>query len=970
MTVLTIFLVGLGLSVRPVLMSSERDRSVQEILRLVRIRQPGALVLARQHVHRFPSDVFGLALAAEAAATQVDNEAAIHFLRQLPKDNGRWEFFAELSLGRRYESMGRISQAELHLRRALELMPHHLEANERLGHLLQVEGRVWEAAPHFFCQILRGKCRGDELLCAATVDRFWRSDPQLELVVGNGNGGTADVLLKLAVAREAIGDNRMQDAEQLLREIVSSRPNLGEAQGRLGRIIVERGDLSEFLHWRGGLPDDVRAHPEVWFAQGLKARQIGQIEGAIRCFLEVLLRSPAHLSASAQLATSLHQIGQSEVAQLFSRRAELLAEMEATLSEARSDADPKKFAKTVKMLEELGRWWEAAGWSYVMTRMDIPHEPPRREMRRLLGIAKRDPFGTQFAMPRIEKLRIEDFTPPRWPLPDSNSPKQTVTTAEKRNWDFVDDANRVGIQFQYFEGTQESNRLEHIFNVMGGGLGAIDYDCDGWPDLYFAQGNNWRGSSPQATYVDKLYRNMSGERFQDVTIAAHLGDLGFSHGVNVADFNTDGFPDIYLGNMGANCLYLNNGDGTFEEIAEHARVAGNEWTTSSAFADVNGDRNPDLYVLNYSPISEATRTECRHSDGTLKACHPSVLPAEHDKLFLNRGDGTFHDVSEVAGILAPDGRGLGVVVWDFTGDGRLDIFVANDTSANFFFVNQGQTIDGMPRFSEEAIVRGVAFDEDGHAQASMGVAAGDVNGDGNLDMYITTFAGETKTLHSQRSDGAFDDLTRPLNLRDSGYRMLGFGCQFADFDGDGWLDLVVTNGHVDRDLSGSNDERMMPQLFHNLQGKRFEEISQSLLGPFFTKRYLGRGLAVLDWNRDGREDVAISHIHSAAALVTNQTSSVGEPFVVRLIGNRSGREPIGASVRVRSGAREMVRMLTGGDGFLVANERVLRFSTDSKTNDIEVRWPAGGLQRYSSVPSRQQITLIEGVNQPILQPLP
>ena len=240
-----------------------------------------------------------------------------------------------------------------------------------------------------------------------------------------------------------------------------------------------------------------------------------------------------------------------------------------------------------------------------------------------------------------------------------------------------------------------------------------------------------------------------------------------------------------------------------------------------------------------------------------------------------------------------DGRGLGIIAWDFSADGRLDLFVANDTSANFLFIHQGMSPDGTPRFAEEALVRGVAVDDDGNAQASMGVAAGDVNGDGLVDMFITNFFSEANTLYLSQEGGFFTDMTRPFQLRDSSFWMLGFGCQFADFDGDGWQDLVATNGHVDQTSARGDPDRMSPQLFHNRQGQRFEDVPADRLGGFFEGKYLGRGLATLDWNRDGRTDFAVSHLHGPAALVVNQTLAQGTPLVVRLVGRRGPRDPVG-----------------------------------------------------------------------------
>lgn len=960
MVFLCVFVVGLGVCLRPRVVPTAQEASRHVIARALSQRLPVAWTKAQQHLRDFPDDVLGLALAAEAAATQNQHTEAIRLFEQLPQDEGRWEFLREYGAGRRHAMLGQMVAAERHLRRALQIHPTHREANQQLGHMLQVGGRVWEAAPHFFLPILCGQCNMDELLCVATVELFFRNDEQIERL--QNEYASPDVMLTLAAARRAIYDNQPEAAEKALRQVLATRPELGEAQGRLGRLIVERGDLGEFLQWRGSLPDEARDHPEVWFAQGIKARQLGLHPGSVRCFLEAVQRQPNHLNANIQLANGLAKVGQKEIAQELSRRTEMMSEIEANLNLLRDGIDTDVIAKLVPQLGSIGRYWEAAGWAYILTRLGEPQESLRQELTRWLRLARREPVVNATDRSPIRTLRVQDFPTPAWPTPQEKETATVLPETSHVPWNFTDDAASAGISFQYYEGTSEKNRLEHIFNVMGGGLGALDFDNDGWPDLYLAQANNWREPTPRAIDRDRLFRNVGGERFEDVTERASIHELSFSHGVAVGDFDQDGFADIYVGNKGPNHFFHNNGDGTFDEVSDRAGVAGNEWTTSSVFADFTGDGLPDLYVLNYTKIPETTQKECRHSDGALMSCTPRQLPSEQDKLYVNRGDGTFRDVSEAAGILAPEGRGLGVVVWDYTGDGLLDIFVANDTSANFLWVHQGTDAEGIPHFQDEGVVRGVAFNQDGHATASMGVAAGDANGDGQIELFITNFFAESNTMFSLKPGGFFEEQARGMNLREASFWMLGFGCQFTDLDGDGWEDLIVTNGHVDQKSSRGDPDRLPPQVFRNQQGQRFAEIFGGELGPFFQGRYLGRGLAKFDWNGDGRVDVGISHLHAPFALVTNRTPAAGRLLNVRLAGRNGSRDPIGATVTVETGRSRIVRFLTAGDGFLVTNERTLSFAVPSEreTVRIEVDWPNGQRQRWSEVRTSQEILLIEG----------
>lgn len=953
---------------QPECFPTEAQKAESEIRAAIQARSPVAYVLASDFMNRTGDRPHAIALAAEAAAINFDHATAIQLYSRLPLDQGRWEFHANLGRARRFEILGRAHEAEVELRRALELAPYHVEVNSRLGHLLQVSGRTWEASHCFLKLIQLGICRGDELLGLAAAERFFRSDERLEAI-----GRAADppeLMTKLAAARRAIFENRQVDAEILLREVVSDDVDNGEAQGRLGRIIFDRGDTQEFERWIRDLPGGARNHPEVWLVQGLECRRRGQTREAVRCFLETLLLWPNHLTANIQIAGCLDQLGQIEVSKEFARRGDNLAKLEAQLNRLRDDVDPKLIRQCSASFAELGRYWEAAGWSYVLSQLrDVSQNQVKHDLNRWLPLALADARQNAIAFSPELKLNRTDFPEPKWIGTSTDlGPIPRDATTDATHWQFDDDADRRGIRFQYYEGTTEASRLQHIFNVVGGGLAATDYDLDGWHDLYVAQANDWRNPTSQPEFPDQLFRNQTGQQFINVTESAGLGDLRFTHGVAAGDFDQDGFPDLYLGNLGPNRLYRNNGDGTFTDVTRSAGVAGDEWTTSSVFADFSGDGLPDLYVANYALRAETADKECHRSNGELMACTPDLLTAEFHQFYLNNGDGSFRDSTDAAGMRQPNGRGLGVVAWDFGGDGRLSLFVANDTSPNFLFINNGSDSAGIPRFDEVGVVRGVAFDVDGRAQACMGVAAGDINGDGNIDMFITNFFGESDTLYSQQPDGLFVDVTQQFNLRDPGFWLLGFGCQFADFDGDGWEDLIVTNGHVDQRSARGDPDRSPPQLFRNRDGMRFEEIGRDRLGPFFQQGYLGRGLAKWDWNRDGRPDFAISHLHDSLAIITNKTPSVGLPLVVRLIGRSGTREATGATVTLHAGDRKIVRMATAGDGYLVTNDHLLHFSVPRHESavDLEVRWPDGHLESWRNVRPNQEIQIIEGELHPIV----
>jgi tetratricopeptide (TPR) repeat protein len=949
----------------PLSSPSPRDRSLRDLRNAIRHQQPEITARLETHLALFPGDPAAFLMAAELAAANFDQSLAIENYSRLPQDGSHWHLQRELGIAKQARVLGRMLDEEQHLRNVLQLNPMHSDANHRLGHLLQVQGRTWESAEPFMMQLRRGKCRGDELMGVATTERFCREDGEFERKAINSNPEQPGVAV-LGSARRMLFQNRTEEAEKLLRQVISTAPHLGEAQGRLGRLIVERGSADEFMEWRGSLPVAARNHPEVWFVEGLQARRIGQTEGAIHCFLKAVQLSPNHLPANTQIAGCLESLGRSEAALFFQRRAELLSELEATLNLLRGEVNYQMMRKAADRLEQLGRYWEAAGWLYVYSQLDFEYDSTVPSPQEAICIAINSPDQNAKFKSELALLDLGRFPEPNWGLqiPRKNRliPDENTSPDSPVRWKFTEEAEAAGIRFTYFEGTTEESRLQHIFNVVGGGMAAIDFDLDNWPDLHIAQANNWRAGDDQPVSLDSLYRNRHGIQFEDVATIANLIEPGFSHGVCAGDFDQDGFPDVSVSNLGANRLFHNNGDGTFEEATSLADVAGNEWSITSVLADFSGDGLPDLYVGNYSNRDETTNKVCHRSPGEEMACTPDLLSAESDKLYLNLGDGRFRDVTDISQIRESSGRALALIAWDFTGNGRTSLFVANDTSANFLFQNNETDAEGIPQFTEEGVLRGLAFDGDGNAQASMGVASGDANGDGQIDLFVTNFEHESNTFYSQSADGLFLDLTRQYALRDPSYEMLGFGTQFADIDGDGWEDLIVANGHVDKAADATRRDRMRPQLFWNSQGHSFAEIPADLLGSFFQQEDLGRGLVTLDWNKDGKIDFAVSKLHAPFALVTNRTQSFSTQVGVRLISTSGVRDGVGSKIRARISGRDHFRLAVAGGGYLTTNEQIYVFNVPSGEviEELEVKWPDGEIQLWNKPAISNDLVLAKG----------
>jgi hypothetical protein len=538
-------------------------------------------------------------------------------------------------------------------------------------------------------------------------------------------------------------------------------------------------------------------------------------------------------------------------------------------------------------------------------------------------------------------------------LPLSTAPAQRGAAPAAAPASFVDVTRQAGINFVHNSGASPD---KYMVETFGSGVGWIDYDNDGFQDLYFVNG------APGTS--NALYHNNKDGTFVDVTRQAGVsgegaGKAAYKTGVAVGDYDGNGFLDLYVTAFGPNVLYKNNGDGTFTDVTAAAGVAGNpaEWSTSTGFFDYDRDGRLDLYVVNYLDYRLNDNPYCGlRQPGRRMYCHPTMFDGMADRLFRNNGDGTFADVSAKAGIANPSGKGLGVVFCDFDRDGNTDIYVANDSVRNFLYRNNG---DGT--FRDVAYGAGVGFDANGKPQAGMGTDCADYNADGRPDLFVTNFSEELNTLYENRGDGVFEDVSEKAGLG-SGFVPLGFGTKFFDADNDGDLDLYVTNGHVIDNIAMYQPALTYAQrdLFYENIGGRFRDTSDRM-GPALKVARVGRGLAVADFDNDGNLDVVIANLGRAPVLLRNEGSQHNNWLTIRAAGTRSNGFGLGARVTLETPAGVQAQEISNVASYLSSNDLRLHFGLGklARVPRIDVLWPSGTKQTLTDVPADQILTIEE-----------
>ena len=496
--------------------------------------------------------------------------------------------------------------------------------------------------------------------------------------------------------------------------------------------------------------------------------------------------------------------------------------------------------------------------------------------------------------------------------------------------------------------------------TVGAGCAFLDYDNDGWMDVYFVNSGPSDFFTPATPLKNALYRNNGNGTFTDVTDKAGVAGGKFGMGVAAADFDADGFVDLYITNYGPNILYRNNGNGTFTDVTDKAGVAAPGWSTCATWFDFDNDGRLDLFVSSFVFYDKSQNPLC--TDATLQRryyCVPRLFKPTPSRLFRNTGNGTFTDVSRESGIAAHPGKSFGAVSTDVNNDGLMDLFVANDTMPNFLFVNKGGG-----KFEEIGLAAGVAYGEAGRPRSGMGVDAADYDGDGWQDLFVANIDHEFFSLYHNDKELIFTD--QPGEIAPSTHLLSGWGLKFFDYDNDGDPDLFLVNGHPD-DMIESRIPRVRhkePLLLFENTGRGFKDVSANS-GAVFSKMFSGRGMAVGDFDNDGDVDVLTSNNGEPPLLLRNQGGNKNNWVGLNLVATKSNSAAVGATITWQTGAVKRTRLRTGGGSYLSSHDprEILGAGAATKIDSIEIRWPSGLTNRLTNVPLNKYIKVVEGAGQ-------
>jgi len=746
----------------------------------------------------------------------------------------------------------------------------------------------------------------------------------------------------LGKANLAAWTGKLDDAARWLDRCIERRP-LDEPVWRL-RLDVARAanDLEVVKLAAGHLSLGQFTRAEVLELRAWLAARRRDVDAERSTLSDLATEEPGNLHAWDRLAELALLAGRRSEAERLRRKMAELNDLRTRYKKTLDRDDRAQHAHELAQLaENLGRRIEATGWRLI--------EQGRARTEALLPSGDQTPRNAPH--PDTLAAALAD-------LLDVPNLDQHVARSHPRATapEFRDEAEAVGLRFVHDNGHARRNPPPP--EAMCGGVALLDIDGDGWLDVYVVQGGPFPPLKSQVEQGDRLFRNRGDGTFEDVTGRSGIASFpgGYGHGVTVGDYDNDGRPDLFVTRWRSYALYHNKGGGRFEDVTGLAGLGGDrDWPTSAAFADLDNDGDLDLYVCHYLRYDPGNPRRCEHPDSPSRhECNPLDFRSLPDHVFRNEG-GTFTEVTTQSGFIDPDGRGLGVVAAHLDEDDKIDLYVANDMTANYLFHNRGEF-----QFEETAQLAGAAASADGGFKAGMGIALGDLDGDGLLDLAVTNYFGESTTFYRDLGQGFFVDHSAEVNIAAPTRRLLGFGIAFFDADNDGCLDVLSANGHV-LDARPQIPWMMPLQLLRGSQGGRLTEISQTAGEPF-VPLHLGRGLAVGDLDNDGRRDAVVVAQNEPLIYLHNQTAVHAHFVVFSLEGTKSNRDAVGARITMSAGGRRQSAERYGGGSYQSASDPRIHFGLSEATmvDLVEIRWPSGHVDRHRGLKADRQYALREG----------
>ena len=779
-----------------------------------------------------------------------------------------------------------------------------------------------------------------------------------------------DAFLELYRSKPAV-------AAEILKQILDQQADFAPAHAMYGQTLVLTGKWDAIPDWYRSAPSDSADFADHWLTLGDYAIRSGQLPEAVRGYWEATQRDPTRGLAWDRLRLAVDRLKQSELPQRDEVSEGELKSINDFLANVHSLRDSfndftgnetqervkeksqRKAARVARELATVGRVWEAEAWSALASTLkDDPDDRLPELRQQILRRLQRD---SRWIARENPALRI-DYS--RFPSPRVQASSRIGTSGliapkiTTHNHLLMKERGAAWGLGGVGDGNDPSDPwVAPLIRSTGAGGGAVDYDLDGWPDMVVANaGGTMLGEDSNA---NDLLRNV-GTRFVEVSDLAGVNGTRYGQGVAVGDFNEDGFPDLFIANLGKNSLLRNNGDGTFTDCSQLLDDRGPEqWSTSAAFVDANGDALSDLILTQYCAAVPHLDKPCPDGKGDPGPCHPMTFAGDTDQFFKGTSNGTLMDVTDQWVGKPIAGRGLGILAGAL--DGRqFGVFVANDMTRNSYYSTADKQTES---FIDSATARGVAVDGRSQTQASMGVAASDFDQDGDLDLYVTGFGREYNIYYEQVVPGVWQDETAKFNLVDPTLPFVGFGTQAIDLDNDGLDEIVVTNGNIGKfDEPGADRYEQPFQVFRRGSDGAFELLDDDSWGEYFRNDHVGRSLWTTDVNRDGRMDFAVTHTREPIELLINEGNDENQFIAFQLVATESSRDAVGAIVRYRVNGKSRALWKLAGDGYFCSNEKTLLagLGEASEVTDVTVTWQDGSVEEIGTLSADVRHLIIQG----------